>query len=73
MTGVDLRTVAELLGHRKLQIAMRYSRLAPEYQGSAFDRLEKTGNRRGTKSDTEASDAKDRKRMNLLNSSKTRS
>ena len=30
MAGVDLRTVAELLGHRTLQMVMRYSHLAPE-------------------------------------------
>jgi integrase len=31
MAGGDLRTVAELLGHRTLQMVMRYSRLAPEH------------------------------------------
>ena len=39
MSGVDLRTVAELLGHRTLQMAMRYAHLAPEHQASAVDRL----------------------------------
>jgi integrase len=29
MAGVDLRTVAELLGHRTLQMVMRYSHLGP--------------------------------------------
>ena len=29
MAGVDLRTVAELLGHRTLQMVMRYSHRAP--------------------------------------------
>jgi site-specific recombinase XerC len=55
MAGVDLRTVAELLGHRTLQMVMRYSHLAPEHQASAVDRLVKPGNRRDTKSDTERS------------------
>jgi len=32
MAGVDLRTVAELLGHRTLQMVMRYSHLGPEHQ-----------------------------------------
>ena len=41
MAGVDLRTVAELLGHRTLQMVMRYSHLAPEHQTSAVDRLVK--------------------------------
>jgi integrase len=39
MAGVDLRTVAELLGHRTLQMVMRYSHLGPEHQTSAVDRL----------------------------------
>jgi len=38
MPGVELRTVAELLGHRTLQMVMRYSHLAPEHQTSAVDR-----------------------------------
>jgi len=40
MAGVDLRTVAELLGHRTLQMVMRYSHLTPKHQASAVDRLE---------------------------------
>jgi integrase len=58
MAGVDLRTVAELLGHRTLQMVMRYSHLAPEHQASAVDRLVKAGNRADTKSDTGDSEAK---------------
>ena len=38
MAGVDLRTVAELLGHRTLQMVMRCSHLGPERQISAVDR-----------------------------------
>lgn len=52
MAGVDLRTVAELLGHRTLQMVMRYSHLAPEHQASAVDRLVGRENQRDTKSDT---------------------
>jgi site-specific recombinase XerD len=52
MAGVDLRTVAELLGHRTLQMVMRYSHLAPEHQASAVDRLVKSENGRDTKADT---------------------
>ncbi len=52
MAGVDLRTVAELLGHRTLQMVMRYSHLAPEHQASAVDRLVVPGNGRDTKADT---------------------
>jgi integrase len=39
MAGVDLRTVAELLGHRTLQMVMRYAHLAPEHQVDAVERL----------------------------------
>jgi integrase len=39
MAGVDIRTVAELLGHRTLQMVMRYSHLAPEHQADAVNRL----------------------------------
>jgi integrase len=39
MAGVDLRTVAELLGHRTLQMVVRYAHLAPEHRASAVDRL----------------------------------
>jgi integrase len=52
MAGVDLRTVAELLGHRTLQMVMRYSHLAPEHQASAVDRLVNSGNGRDTRADT---------------------
>ena len=45
MAGVDLRTVAELLGHRTLQMVMRYAHLAPEHQASAVDRLVPAGGR----------------------------
>ena len=58
MARVDLRTVAELLGHRTLQMVMRYSHLAPEHQVSSVDRLVKVGNRRDTKTDTRRSAAK---------------
>jgi integrase len=47
MAGVDLRTVAELLGHRTLQMVMRYSHLAPEHQASAVDRLVSFQKRKG--------------------------
>lgn len=39
MAGVDLRTVAELLGHRTLQTVMRYAHLAPGHVRQAVDRL----------------------------------
>jgi site-specific recombinase XerD len=66
MAGVDLRTVAELLGHRTLQMVMRYSHLAPEHQASAVDRPVKSENQRNTKSDTGASETKESKTAKLL-------
>jgi site-specific recombinase XerD len=66
MAGVDLRAVAELLGHRTLQMVMRYSHLALEHQTSAVDRLMKSENQRHTKSDDGASEAKESKTAKLL-------
>jgi hypothetical protein len=68
MAGVDLRTVAELLGHRTLQMVMRYSHLAPEHQVSAVDRLVGARNERDTKSDTGTSEAKTEKKELALSS-----
>lgn len=39
MAGVPLRTVAEILGHRTLQMVMRYSHLSPEHLRQAIDGL----------------------------------
>jgi integrase len=70
MAGVDLRTVAELLGHRTLQMVMRYSHLAPAHQASAVDRLVSAGKQKDTKWDTGASEtkmSKKNKRSNVSN------
>jgi len=66
MAGVDLRTVAELLGHRTLQMVMRYSHLAPEHQASAVDRLVPTTGRVVTKSATGKSAVKNPKQTQTL-------
>jgi integrase len=39
MAGVDLRTVAELMGHRTIQMTMRYAHLAPAHKQAAVERL----------------------------------
>jgi integrase len=39
MAGVDLRTVAELMGHSSIQMTMRYAHLAPQHSRAAVDRL----------------------------------
>lgn len=39
MAGIDLRTVAQFLGHRTLQMTMRYAHLAPDHLQDAAQRL----------------------------------
>lgn len=39
MAGVDIRTVAQLMGHSTIQMSMRYAHLAPEHTQAAVDRL----------------------------------
>jgi integrase len=73
MAGVDLRTVAELLGHKTLQMIMRYSHLAPEHQVSAVERLVKAGKRRDTKTDTKTSMPSKSNRRHSLNTTKVAS
>ena len=41
MAGVDLRTVAELMGHKTIQMTMRYAHLAPAHQLAAVERIVK--------------------------------
>ncbi|MGH9473382.1 MAG: tyrosine-type recombinase/integrase [Terriglobales bacterium] len=53
MAGVDLRTVRELLGHRTIQMTVRYAHLAPQHTLEAVERLGRfaavpTGTRTGT-------------------------
>ena len=70
MAGVDLRTVAELLGHRTLRMVMRYSHLAPEHQASAGDRLVSVEKQTDTKLDTGAFEAKMGKKTTTANARK---
>ena len=39
MVGVDLRTVAELMGHKTIQMTMRYAHLAQQHKQDAVERL----------------------------------
>jgi hypothetical protein len=39
MSGVDLPTVKEILGHREFEMTLRYSHLAPAHKAKALDRL----------------------------------
>jgi hypothetical protein len=67
MAGMDLRTVAELLGHRTLQMVLRYSHLAPEHQAFAVDGLVKSINQRDTRTDPGSLKARTNKRDKLAN------
>jgi hypothetical protein len=71
MAGVDLPTVAELLGHRTLQMVMRDSHLDPGHQPSAVDRWVSTENQTDTKSNTGVSGTKDGERNTSVSSSQT--
>jgi len=39
MAGVDIRTVAELMGHKTIQMTMRYAHLAQQHKQDAVERL----------------------------------
>jgi len=41
MSGVDLKTVQELLGHRTIEMTLRYSHLSPDHKRAAMDVLAK--------------------------------
>ena len=40
MAGVDLRTVQELMGHKTIDMTMRYSHLSPDHKRAAMETLE---------------------------------
>ncbi len=39
MAGVDIRTVQELLGHKTIQMTLRYTHLSPDHKQAAVERL----------------------------------
>ena len=39
MAGVDMRTVAEILGHKNLQMTQRYSHLSPAHLKDAVSKM----------------------------------
>lgn len=52
MKGVDIRTVAQLLGHRTLQMVMRYAHLSQSHELAAVERLCNTDQEDVKRSDT---------------------
>lgn len=64
MAGVNLRTVAQLLGHKTLQRVMRYAHLSQSHEMAAVERLCNTGQgnekRSDTRSDTNAKEGLDK-------------
>ena len=40
MTGADIHTVAQLLGHKDLRMAARYQHLSPEFLADAVGSLD---------------------------------
>lgn len=58
MAGVDLRTVQELMGHKSIEMTVRYSHLAPKHTLAAVERLTATEsvNSTGTTTSTSTSD-----------------
>lgn len=55
MAGVDIRTVQELMGHKTIQVTLRYAHLAPQHQLEAVQRLCDTGTAQDGSTDTKTS------------------
>ena len=58
MAGVDLRTVQELMGHKNIEMTVRYSHLTPKHTLTAVQRLTATDstNSTGTRTSTGTSE-----------------
>lgn len=58
MAGVDLRTVQELMGHKSIEMTVRYSHLTPKHTLAAVQRLTATDstNSTGTRTSTGTSE-----------------
>lgn len=45
MAGITQKTIAELMGHKSLQMTNRYMHLSPEYKAEAVKVLDRPGAR----------------------------
>jgi len=59
MGGVDLATVKEILGHREIEMTLRYSHLAPAHKASAMDKLGEALEAAGRDRETGATEAQE--------------
>ena len=41
MSGVDIRTVQELMGHADINMAMRYAHMSPDHKSGAMEAMER--------------------------------
>ena len=41
MSGVDIRTVRELMGHADVNMAMRYTHMSPNHKSCAMETMER--------------------------------
>ena len=52
MLGVDLSTVRELLGHKTIQMTIRYAHLAPSHRLKSVEKLSSFRDEHGEATDT---------------------